>query len=380
MNIPLVNLARQYKTIKKDVDRAIKKVSATGDFILGDAVTQFEKEFARYVGVAYCVGVASGTDAIKLMAMAAGIGKGDEVIVQANTFISTVLPIIELGARPVFVDCDETGAIDASKVKKAITKRTRVIFPVHLFGRPAPMKELSRFSNLDSRFSILEDAAQAHGSTINGKKCGSLGAMAAFSFYPGKNLGAFGDAGAVVTSNKKFADTIRIIRNIGQKKKYYHVRLGVNSRLDTMQAAVLRVKLKHLDAWNKKRKIIALRYLSRLRNLGGLILPPEESTNWHLFAVRTNKRDALMRYLEKQGIHTGIHYPVPLHLTPALKFLGYKKGDFPVAEMRAKTMLSLPLYAELKENEIKYIVTTIKYFFRKSHNYFNSHARALPGK
>ncbi len=228
------------------------------------------------------------------------------------------------------------------------------------------MVQLSNLLNsnaLSSKLLILEDAAQAHGSAIGGKKCGSFGDMAAFSFYPGKNLGAFGDGGAITTNNKKYADTIRIIRNIGQKKKYEHIRLGTNSRLDTLHAAVLSVKLKHLDAWNKKRHQIALRYISDLSNVGDLILPPAEPTNWHLFVVRTHKRDALAKFLEKHGIHTGIHYPVPLHLTPALKFLGYKKGDFPVAELRAKTMLSLPIYAELTQKEVHHIISSIKNFF-----------------
>ena len=369
MNMPLVNLQRQYQSIKKDIDAAITSVCEKGNFILGEEVETFENEFAKYVGTKYCVGVASGTDAIKIMAQTASIQKGDEIIVQANTFIATVLPFIELGAKPVFVDCDETtGAIDVDQVQKAITKRTRAILPVHLFGLPAPMKKLKNLlsSNaLSSKLLLLEDAAQAHGSSIGNKKAGSFGHMAAFSFYPGKNLGAYGDGGAITTNNKRFANAIRIIRNIGQKKKYDHVRLGVNSRLDTMQAAVLRVKLKHLDAWNKKRKIIALRYLRRLSNLGDLILPSSESTtNWHLFVIQTKKRDALAKFLEKNGIHTGIHYPVPLHLTPALKFLGYKKGDFPVAEARAKTMLTLPVYAELTKKEVEYIVRTIKQFFR----------------
>lgn len=365
MNISLVNLQRQYLSIKKDVDRTIRKVCTKSDFILGSAVTEFEQAFANYIGVKYCVGVASGTDAIKLMALAAGIKPHDEVIVQANTFISSVLPIIELGAKPVFVDCDkDSGAINVDQVKKAITRRTRAIIPVHLYGRPAPMDEIKRITHHVSRITILEDAAQAHGSALGGKKCGSFGDMAAFSFYPGKNLGAFGDGGAITTNSNKFAETIRILRNIGQKKKYDHVRLGTNSRLDTIQAAILLVKLKHLDVWNKKRKKIALRYLSHLGNVGDIRLPEADpTTNWHLFVIRTKKRDALAKYLEIRGIHTGIHYPVPLHLTPALKFLGYKKGDFPVSEARANTMLTLPLWAELSNNEVEYSIKTIKKFY-----------------
>jgi dTDP-4-amino-4,6-dideoxygalactose transaminase len=369
MNIPLVNLARQYATIQKDIDHAILSVCKTGDFILGHQVEAFEAQFARYIGVKYCIGVASGTDAIKLMALASGIKPGDEVITQTNTFIATVLPFIELGAIPVFVDCDEQGAIDIAQVKQAITKKTRAIIPVHLFGLPAPMKELQRISNRQSRISILEDAAQAHGSSLAGKLCGSFGDMAAFSFYPGKNLGALGDGGAIVTNSSKYAAAIRMIRNIGQKKKYDHTILGTNSRLDTIQAAALSVKLKHLDTWNKKRDSIARTLIAGLTGLGDLMLPtslpPKGTTNWHLFVIQTKRRDALASYLNSAGIHTGIHYPMPLHITPALRFLQYKKGDFPVSEARANRMLTLPLYAELTEKEVQYIIRTIKHFYAK---------------
>lgn len=360
MNIPLVNLAAQHETIQKEADAAVLAVLAKSNFILGDEVSLFEEQFAKYIGVKYCVGVANGTDAIKLMLLAAGIKQGDEVIVQANTFISSVLPIIEIGAKPVFVDCDEHGQLDVSKIRKAITKKTRAILPVHLYGVPMLLPKTYNLT-------ILEDAAQAHGSSVNGKKCGSLGDMAAFSFYPGKNLGAYGDGGAVTTNNKKLAEKLRIMRNIGQKEKYNHVVLGFNSRLDTIQAAVLSVKLKHLEDWNKKRNAIANTYIRDLHNVGDLILPtPNNNTNWHLFVIRTYKRDDLMHHLEKCGIHCGIHYPVPLHTTPALKFLGYKKGDFPIAEMRAKTMISLPIYAELKNPEVQYMIKTIKNFFTSS--------------
>lgn len=363
MNIPFVNLQRQYRSIQNRVDAAIQRICAKSNFILGDEVDTFEKEFANYIGVRHCVGVATGTDAIKLMLIAASIKPGDEVIVQANTFISTVLPIIELGAKPIFVDCDQTGVIDVSKIKSVITKRTRAILPVHLYGHPAPMKELQRITSQASHITILEDAAQAHGSSIHGDLCGSFGQMAAFSFYPGKNLGAYGDGGAITTNNEKFAKKLRILRNIGQKKKYDHVMLGTNSRLDTIQAAVLSVKLKHLNIWNKKRNTIAQIYIQNLENVGDVILPSAVSTNWHVFIIQTKRRDGLMHYLEKNGIHTGIHYPVGLHLTPALKFLGYKKGDFPITEKRANTILSLPMYAELTDKEIMYILSKIKQFF-----------------
>ncbi len=366
-HIPLVNLERQFTSIKRDVTRALLAVCKKTDFILGDEVLEFEEAFATYIGVSYCVGVANGTDALKLMGMASGITKGDEIIMQANTFIATALPFIELGATPVFVDCDpKTGQIDVAAVEKAMTKKTRAIIPVHLYGYPAPINELSRLTVNSSRLTILEDACQAHGSMVNGKKCGSFGDMAAFSFYPGKNLGAYGDGGAVVTNSKKLYEKLKIIRNIGQKKKYEHTVLGTNSRLDTIQAAVLSVKLPHLDSWNRKRNTIALRYLRELSDVQGLALPPlpsrESATNWHLFVVQTSRRTALMKFLHANGIHTGIHYPTPLHTTPALKFLGYTQGDFPRSEARAKQLLTLPLYAELTESEISYIIRTIKTF------------------
>lgn len=367
MNIPLVNLSAQYRHIAPHVDSAIKNVCQKGDFILGHAVGEFEDAFAKYVGAKYAVGVASGTDGMKLMGLAAGIKPGDEIITQTNTFIATVLPFIELGAKPVFVDCDmDTGAIEIDAVKAAITKKTRAIIPVHLFGRPAPVHELSALARRH-KLLVLEDAAQAHGSAIGGKKCGSFGHMAAFSFYPGKNLGAMGDGGAITTNSEKLAETVRIIRNIGQKQKYDHVRLGTNSRLDTIHAAVLSVKLKYLDRWNDSRNTLALRLINGLTGIGDIMTPPMPPKtiyqNYHLFVIRTGKRDRLARFLESRGIHTGIHYPVPLHLTPALKFLGYGKGDFPAAETRAKTMLTLPLYAELKEKEVEYIIKTVRKFY-----------------
>jgi dTDP-4-amino-4,6-dideoxygalactose transaminase len=371
MNIPLVNLARQYQSIQEEIDRAIKGVCTKSDFVLGSAVNSFETSFARYIGTTHCVGLASGTDAIKLMLLAAGIKPGDEVITQANTFISTVLPIIELGAKPVLVDCDPmTGAIDVSQVNNAITKRTRVILPVHLYGRPAPMRELKLLTTHYPLLTILEDAAQAHGATTNGKRMGSIGHMAAFSFYPGKNLGAYGDGGAITTNSSKYAKTITILRNIGQRKKYDHTLLGFNSRLDTIQAAVLSVKLKHLDRWNSRRSRIAKTLIDALTGVGDLMLPPPPTpdavTNWHLFVIQTKKRDRLMKFLAKNDIHAGIHYPVPLHLTPALKFLGYKKGDFPVSENRAKSMISIPMFAELTDPEVAHIIKTVKRFFAHS--------------
>lgn len=374
MNIPFVDLTRQYNTLKPEVDRAIGSVLTRGDFILGKEVTEFEDELARFFGVDCAVTCASGTDAIYLILRALGIGPGDEIITQANTFIATVLPIMQLGAKPVLVDVlEQTGAIDASLIKKAITKRTRAIFPVHLFGFPVPIKNLRIYEsrNLpagEAGLRIIEDAAQAIGSKIGKNMAGSMGRAAALSFYPGKNLGGYGDGGSVLTNDKKLARTVRIIANIGQTKKYHHLMPGINSRLDTLQAAILLAKFPHITQWNKKRDILARRYIRNLGNVGDVILPPippkNVVTNWHLFVVRTKKRDALKKYLEKRGIHCGIHYPIPLHLQPALEILGYRRGDFPITEKLAHTSLSLPMFPELTLPEQDYVITTIKQFFK----------------
>lgn len=370
--IPLINLQRQYASIKPAIDSAIARVLNRTDFILGDDVEKFEIEFARFASAKYCVSCASGTDAIKLMLMAIGIKPHDEVIVQADTFIATLLPILELGATPVLVDCDEdTGQIDVEKVKKAITPNTRAILPVHLYGHSAPVQNILQIPNPNHQYTILEDCAQSigvlQGRTLQIAHTGNLGVAGAFSFYPGKNLGAYGDGGAVITNDKNIADKIRILRNIGQDRKYHHVYRGLNSRLDTLQAAILRVKLKHIKEWNKKRQVIACTYISNLQDIGDLSLPElptnERETNWHLFVIRTKKRDALAKFLEKHGIATGIHYPIPLHLQPALKHLGYKKGDFPAAEIRAKTMLSLPIDPPMTEKEIQHIIQSVKKFY-----------------
>lgn len=368
MNIPVTDLTRQYKTLMRQINRDVISVFKKGNFILGDEVERFEKQYAAYIGVRHCMGVANGTEALRLILTALGIGKGDEVITQANTFIATVLPVLELGARVVLVDADETTAsINPEAVERAITTKTRVIIPVHLFGYPAPMRELMKISKRKSTIHIIEDAAQAHGSSMNGKRMGSFGLASGFSFYPGKNLGAYGDAGGIVTNNNTLAEKIRILRNIGQVKKYHHTVRGFNSRLDTVQAAILSVKLKHLDRWNKQRNRIALRYQKELKKVGDITLPPLPpngiSTNYHQFVITTTKRDALTQYLKKHGISTGIHYPFPLHLTPALAELGYKKGDFPVSEKRAKAMLSIPMFPEMKDEEQEFIISKIQSFF-----------------
>lgn len=366
--IPLVDLKKQYLEIHKDVDSAVKKVLSNANFILGEEVTKFEKDFAKYIGVKYCVGVASGWDAIFLILKALGVKQGDEIIIPANTFIATVLPVIALGAKPVLVDIDPTTSlIDLNLLKKSITSKTKVIIPVHLCGYPCDMDEIMKMAKKKKIF-VLEDACQAHGSAYNGKKCGSFGIASAFSFYPGKNLGAGGDAGAVVTNSSKIATLVRTMRDVGQNKKYHHAMFGLNSRLDTIHAAILSVKLKKLDEWNDNRIKIANLYTKLLSDLP--IETPFDSgsnykTNFHLYVIKTKKRDDLMKFLDKHGVHCGIHYPLPLHKQKALASLDYKKTDFPNTSKAANEILSLPMYPQLKNSEVVYISKLIHKFYEK---------------
>ena len=363
--IPLVDIVRQDKKIQPQIISSIKKIIQKGDFILGDEVEKFEKEFAKYCGVKYCIGIASGTDAILLALRALGIRSGDEVIVPANTFISTVLPIIYLGGKPVLVDINpDTYNIDVSKIEEKISKKTKAIIPVHLFGQIAQINQILKISKKHKLF-VIEDAAQAHGSTFKNRKAGSFGDIGCFSFYPGKNLGAYGDGGAIVSNNKLIAEKIKVLRNIGQVKKYIHSEKGYNSRLDTLQAAVLRIKLKELDGWNKQRRDIVTLYNKLLSNLS-VSLPKEidESvSNYHLYVIRAPKRDSLLKYLHNNKIYAGIHYPVPVHLHKALRDLSYKKGNFPVTEKYAKEILSLPIFPGMSKKEVVIITGAIRSFY-----------------
>lgn len=363
--IPLVNIVRQDKTLQPEIFSAMQKTTRRGDFILGEDTAHFEREYAKYCGVRYAVGVASGTDAILLALRALGIGKGDEVIVPANTFISTVLPIIYLGAKPVLVDINpDTYNIDIQKIEQRITKHTKVILPVHLYGQIAEMDAITRIAKKHRLF-VIEDACQAHGALYKKKKAGSFGDIACFSFYPGKNIGAYGDGGAIVTNNRRLAQKIRILRNIGQKSKYLHTVKGYNSRLDTLQAAILRIKLHHLDSWNRERRKIAVYYNRKLR--GSLFITPVERKesvgNYHLYVIRVKKRNALLAYLHKKGIGAGVHYPIPIHLHKALCDIGYKKGDFPITEKYAKEILSLPIFPGLTRRECDLIIGRIRNFY-----------------
>jgi dTDP-4-amino-4,6-dideoxygalactose transaminase len=362
--IPFVDLLEQYKTLEKEIDNAIKQTIISTQFILGNEVFLFEKEFASYCGVKYAVGVGNGLSALELGMRALGIGPGDEVITPANSFIASSSAIAFTGATPVLIDCDKDSYnIDVTQIEKKITKRTKAIMPVHLYGQPADMKAILAIAKKHKLY-VVEDACQAHGAYYNGKRVGSFGDIAAFSFYPGKNLGAYGDAGILVTNKKKFAETVSMMRNYGQKKKYMHVFLAWNSRIDTIQAAILRVKLKYLDKWNQERRNKALLYTELLKDAS--VITPKLTKGvdhvFHLYVIRTKKRDQLAKYLEENGVSVGLHYPVPIHLQKAFKYLNYKKGDFPVTEQLAKKALSLPIYPELKIEDIKYICQTIKNF------------------
>jgi dTDP-4-amino-4,6-dideoxygalactose transaminase len=362
VKVEFVDLARQYRSIKDEVDEALLAAVASTQYILGDEVTRFEQEFAAYCEAAHCVGVGSGTAAIALSLEALGIGPGDEVIAPANTFIATVTPILRLGARPVLVDCDpDTAQIDPAQVQAAISSRTKALIAVHLYGQPADVEPLSALCD-ENGITLIEDACQAHGARYRGRRTGSLGHVAAFSFYPGKNLGAYGDGGAVTTGDAELAERIRVLRNLGQTKKYVHVALGPNERLDTIHAAVLRVKLRHLDRWNELRRAHAAAYCAALADaqLGLPGTAPDVEHVWHLFVVRTPKRDALRDALAEHGIASGMHYPLPLHLQPALSQLGYRSGDFPVTEAWANELLSLPMFPELQEDELEAVADTVK--------------------
>lgn len=365
MNIPFVDLQTQYKTLKPEVDAAVLAVMQRGDFILGGAVNEFERAFAEYCDAKYCVGVDSGYSALELILRAYEIGPGDEVITAANTFIATTLAISNTGATPVLVDIDpETYNIDPALIEAAVTPRTRAIMPVHLYGQPADIDAIMAVARRHGLL-VIEDAAQAAGARYKGRRIGGLGDAAGFSFYPGKNLGAYGDGGAVVTNDAAVAEKIRLLRNIGQKVKYFHEVKGYNNRLDTIQAAVLNVKLPYLDEWNALRRAAAANYAAALADLP--IVTPETAP-WaehifHLYVVRVAGREALMEHLKGLGIATNLHYPIPIHLQPAYAELGYERGDFPVTEAFAETILSLPIFPELDEEKVAYVADGIRSYF-----------------
>lgn len=363
--INFVDLKRQYTSIKKEIDRAIQDVIDSSQFILGEECEKFESEFAKFIGVKYAVGVDSGSSALELSLRALGIGSDDEVITVANSYIASASAISFTGAKPVLVDCkDDTFNIDLSLIEKYINKKTKAILPVHLYGQVAGMDDINKLAKKYKLF-VVEDACQAHGASLKGKKAGSFGEVSAFSFYPGKNLGAYGDGGIVTTNSIEIKDRLKLMRNYGQKEKYKHLILGWNRRLDNLQAAILRIKLKHLSKWNKKRLVNAKLYNRYLQNIP-VVTPkifPDYEHAFHLYVIRLKDRNRLADYLSRKGISTAMHYPIPIHLQPAYKNLGYKKGDFPVAEKLADEILSLPMYPELTESEIKYICKQIADFY-----------------
>jgi dTDP-4-amino-4,6-dideoxygalactose transaminase len=343
--VPFVDLGLQHRRVADEVRTVIDSVLDRTAFVLAAEVDAFEAEFAAFCGVEHCVGVGNGTDAIELALRAAGIGAGDEVVIPANTFVATAEGVVRAGARPVLADCTDSYLLDPERVADAVTPRTRAVVAVHLYGQMAAMKDLGAVAGPDVL--LVEDAAQAQGAEQNGVRAGAAGAVAATSFYPGKNLGAYGDAGAVMTDRADVAERVRMLRNHGGVRKYEHRLVGTNSRLDSLQAAVLSVKLRVLEGWNRERAAAAQRYGELLADVPGLVLPevaPGNAHVWHLYVVRTSRRDELAAACGQAGVGTGIHYPLPVHLLPAFADLGLPAGAFPVAERLAGEILSLPMF------------------------------------
>jgi dTDP-4-amino-4,6-dideoxygalactose transaminase len=364
--VSFVDLRAQTRQLEPQLRSAVDRVLARGDFVLGEDLERFEAEFAAYCGVAYAVGVDSGFSALELALRAAGIGAGHEVITQANTFIATVSAILAVGARPVLTDCDAAGAMDPAAVEAALSTRTRAVIPVHLFGRIADIDTIGAIAARHA-VALIEDACQAHGASWHGRRAGAFGLAAGFSFYPAKNLGAFGDGGMLVTDSADIAQTVRMVRHYGQRVKYEHEVTPLNRRLDTLQAAILRVKLPHLDGWNAWRQRLADIYRDRLDGLPVVVPPREEPGRhvYHLFVIEleASQRDRLRATLAADGIETGIHYPIPLHRQPALRHLGYSWHAFPRAARLAAGSLSLPMYPELPLADVERVCRTIRRYF-----------------
>ena len=365
MKVPFATFLPMHNEIRKDSDNAYNQVLDRSYFIQGEECTKFEEEFAVYCGAKYCIGVATGLDALWLVLKAMGIGKGDEVIVPSNTYIATALAVSFVGATPVFVEPSiVTYNIDVNKIEEKINENTKAIIAVHLQGRAADMDIINAIAK-KYNLKVIEDAAQAHGTKYKGRKVGILGDAAGFSFYPGKNLGALGDGGCVVTNDKELAEKVRALGNYGSDYKYHHIYQGTNSRLDEMQAAFLRVKLPHLNKWNADRKRIAKKYLNGIKN--PLIKLPLASTDeyehiYHVFVIRCDRRDELEKYLNDNDIGTVKHYPIPMHLQEAYKKLALKQGDLPIAEEISNTVLSIPMYYGMTDEEVEYVISVINIF------------------
>ena len=371
--VPFLDLTRQYEEIKSEILAATQRVYKKGRFILGEEVSGFEKEFSHYCGVRYGVGVGSGTDALYLALKAAGIGEGDQVVTVANSFVATALAISFTGAKPLFVDIDPKAytmdpnslelLLKREKTKKS-GRKIRAVLPVHLYGHPADMDSIMEIANRYDLV-VIEDACQAHGAKVGRRKVGSLGAMGCFSFYPTKNLGGYGDGGMVVTDGQKYDRKLRLLRCYGQREKYQHILKGHNSRLDEIQAALLRVKLKYLDEWNEERRRKAKLYATLLSPLG-LVCPSEKKGVrhvYHLYTIKTGRRGALQKFLKKRGIETLIHYPIPIPLEKAYREMGYRSGDFPLTDQWSRKILSLPFFPEIREREMEKVAEGIRCFF-----------------
>lgn len=364
MQVPFVDLKKQYLSIKDEIDSSIKEVLDNTAFILGKKVEDFEKKFAELCNVKHCIGVNNGTSALRLALQALDIKPNDEIITTPFTFIATAEAISHTGAKPVFVDIDKkTYCIDPEKISEKITKRTKAIMPVHLFGQPAdmgPILEIGEKHNIK----VIEDAAQAHNASYKSRKAGSMGDIGCFSFYPGKNLGAYGEAGAVCTNDEAIAKNLVLLRQHGELVRYYHDIIGDNCRMEAFQGAVLGVKIRYIEEWTEKRRKNAECYNKLMKNLD-IVLPHEADYArhvYHIYAIRAKNRDRLREFLGKNGISTGIHYPIPVHLQKAYSFMGIKKGSFPISEKVADEILSLPMYPELSEEQMGYISNTIKSF------------------
>lgn len=362
--IPLVNLKSQYRSIKPEIDHAIQKILDETSFIKGPYLKEFEENFAKVCDAKHCIGVSSGTNALDIVLRGLGIGEGDEVMLPVNTFISTLEAVVMLGAKPVFVDCDKTSTMCIDDLQKKITNKTRLILPVHLYGRSADMDAIKEIADAHGS-KIVEDCAQSHLAEYKGKKTPVYG-VGCFSFYPGNNLGAYGDAGGVVTNDDALALKIRKLIDHGRIDKYRHDVYGFNYRMDALQAAVLNVKLKHVDEWTEKRRKLVELYTELLQ--GVCDLPVSEGDRkhvYHLYVIQVDKREKLQKFLQEKGIASGLHYPIPLHLQPACKHLGYRFGDFPEAERQADRILSLPLCSELSEENVTMIAGNVKEFLGK---------------
>ena len=365
--IPFVDLQAQHRALEPELSAAIAQVMTKCDFVLGRAVEEFEKEFAGFLGARYAVSVGNGLDALRLALQAAGVGPGDEVIVPANTYIATALAVSALGGRPVPADVEEkTFNLDPAKIEAAITRHTKALIPVHLYGQPCELDDVLDIA-LRHNLSLIEDACQAHGARYRGRCAGTFGLAGCFSFFPSKNLGACGDGGMVVSDNGQFAEQVRLLRNYGSKEKYKHIEKGTNTRLDTLQAAILRVKLRRLESWNAARLRHAQRYSGGLREIASVRLPEVAAGRthiFHLYVVRVERRAELQKFLAERQIQTMIHYPVPIHLHRAYQELGFRRGAFPVAERLADEVLSLPMFAELADGQIDLVCDAIREFYR----------------